>query len=166
MADVAIQPVRDEDIQDITALAGVIWRAHYPGIISTAQIEYMLGYMYAPETIRAECGRGVAWVKVMVGGALSGFASFSPVDDGSAMKLHKLYLLESERGRGVGSAVIAHIAAETRKAGFTKLVLAVNKNNSGAIHVYEKNGFVIEKAVVSSIGGGFVMDDFIMALDI
>jgi GNAT superfamily N-acetyltransferase len=162
VSDVTFQPVRDVDIQAVASLAGVIWRRHYPGIISAAQIDYMLDRMYAPETIRAELCRGVAWVKVMVGGELAGLASFGPVDDGAAMKLHKLYLLESVRGRGTGSAAIAYVAAEARKAGFNRLVLAVNKKNTGAIRAYEKNGFVIEKAVVSEFGGGFVMDDFIM----
>ena len=41
-------------------------------------------------------------------------------------------------------------------------MLAVNKNNATAIAAYLKHGFRIADAVVKEIGGGFVMDDYIM----
>jgi len=40
--------------------------------------------------------------------------------------------------------------------------LTVNKNNRPAIRAYEKNGFAITDSVVTDIGQGFVMDDYIM----
>jgi ribosomal protein S18 acetylase RimI-like enzyme len=43
-------------------------------------------------------------------------------------------------------------------------VLAVNKHNAQAIAAYRKNGFRVADAVVKDIGGGFVMDDYIMEL--
>jgi ribosomal protein S18 acetylase RimI-like enzyme len=41
-------------------------------------------------------------------------------------------------------------------------VLAVNKSNRSAISAYLKHGFRVGDAVVKDIGGGFVMDDYIM----
>jgi RimJ/RimL family protein N-acetyltransferase len=38
----------------------------------------------------------------------------------------------------------------------------VNKRNEPAIAAYLKAGFRIEKEAVFDIGGGFVMDDFLM----
>ena len=49
-----------------------------------------------------------------------------------------------------------------RAQGCSRLVLAVNKNNRSAIAAYLKHGFRIADAVVKDIGGGFVMDDYIM----
>jgi len=46
--------------------------------------------------------------------------------------------------------------------GCSRLVLAVNKNNRSAIAAYLKHGFSIGDAVVKDIGGGFVMDDYIL----
>ena len=43
-------------------------------------------------------------------------------------------------------------------------MLAVNKRNAAAIAAYRKHGFEIVEAVVKDIGGGFVMDDYIMEL--
>jgi diamine N-acetyltransferase len=41
-------------------------------------------------------------------------------------------------------------------------VLTVNKNNTGAISVYEKIGFRNVGSLVQDIGSGFVMDDYAM----
>ena len=42
-------------------------------------------------------------------------------------------------------------------------MLSVNKHNTRAIAAYRRNGFVIAESVVTDIGGGFVMDDYVMA---
>ena len=53
-----------------------------------------------------------------------------------------------------------------RERGCDRLVLAVNKGNRDAIAAYLKHGFRIGQAVVKDIGGGFVMDDYVMIKDI
>ena len=52
---------------------------------------------------------------------------------------------------------------EVRAGGAHRLILSVNKRNAKAIAAYKRNGFVIAESVVTDIGGGFVMDDYIMA---
>ena len=81
-------------------------------------------------------------------------------------KLHKIYLHPDWHGRGLGSRLLQHCECESRKRGALQLVLAVNKRNAKAIATYQRNGFVIAESVVKDIGGGFVMDDFIMAKEL
>jgi ribosomal protein S18 acetylase RimI-like enzyme len=38
----------------------------------------------------------------------------------------------------------------------------VNKGNHRAIACYRRHGFVEEASVVNDIGGGYVMDDYVM----
>jgi ribosomal protein S18 acetylase RimI-like enzyme len=64
---------------------------------------------------------------------------------------------------GLGSRLLEHVSGRARVAGCTTLILAVNKRNEGAIATYRRNGFAVREAVRVEIGGGFVMDDFIMA---
>jgi hypothetical protein len=45
----------------------------------------------------------------------------------------------------------------------TELVLNVNKRNEVAIAAYSRHGFTIRESVKNDIGGGFVMDDYVMA---
>ena len=49
-----------------------------------------------------------------------------------------------------------------KAAGFRKVRLNVNKNNSKAIRAYERNNFVNIESVKIDIGNGFFMDDFVM----
>ncbi len=154
----------EEHLPAISKLAGVIWRACYPSIISHAQIDYMLARMYALDTLREEIrSQGIRYDLLLVDGKPAGFASYGPTSEPGVMKLHKLYLLPELHGRGLGSSLLQHCEREVRAAGAHRLILSVNKRNAQAVAVYQRNGFVIAESVVTDIGAGFVMDDYIMA---
>lgn len=155
------------DLPAIAELAGIIWRACYPGIISQAQIDYMLSQMYALGTLREEiCSQGIRYELLRVNGKPAGFASFGPTSRPGVVKLHKLYLLPELQGHGLGSRLLQHCEREARAVGARHLTLSVNKQNARAIAVYQRNGFVIVESVVTDIGGGFVMDDYVMAKEL
>ncbi len=160
---VSIQPASAEHLPEIGALAGVIWRAHYPGIISHGQIEYMLARMYDVEVMGQELASGVAYDRLMFNGALRGFSSYGAASNMEELKLHKLYVHPDFQRRGFGTLLLNHVEAAARERGFTTVVLAVNKRNEMAIAIYRKHGFTIRESVVTEIGGGFVMDDYVMA---
>ena len=44
----------------------------------------------------------------------------------------------------------------------TRLRLRVNKRNAAAIRSYLRGGFVFQEDVVTDIGSGYVMDDYVM----
>lgn len=158
-----IRSVTEADLPAIAQLAGVIWRAHYPGIISREQIEYMLDKMYSLETLRDEILLGgVRHELLLVGDEWAGFAALGPTERSRQFKLHKLYLSQVWQGQGMGSMLLRHCEHEARKLGADHLLLTVNKRNAKAIDAYKRNGFVITKSVVMDIGGGFVMDDYVM----
>ncbi|MGD0744367.1 MAG: GNAT family N-acetyltransferase [Verrucomicrobiota bacterium] len=167
------RPTRNEivrateaDLPLISKLAGVIWRACYPGIITHAQIDYMLARMYALGVLRDEIrSQGIRYDCLLMEDKLTGFASYGPTAEPGVMKLHKLYLLPELHGSGLGSRLLQHVEREVRAGGARRLVLAVNKRNAKAIAAYQRNGFVVADSVVTNIGGGFVMDDYIMAKD-
>ena len=161
--DVTIVSVEVEDVERLVALAREIWYAHYPAIIGTAQIEYMLGQRYNSDVVLAELRRdGVWWDKLMVAGEMAGFASYFLTGDPGEMKLDKLYVHPRHQRRGYGGMMIVRACAAARARGCSRLELAVNKNNRGAIAAYLKHGFSVVAGVVKDIGGGFVMDDYIM----
>ncbi len=160
-------PATEEHLPALAELAGVIWRQHYPGIISPAQIEYMLARMYSPATLREEIqAKGIRFVRLLVDDRFVGFASYGPTPEPGVMKLHKCYLLPEMHGRGLGSLLLQHCERDVRQLGARRLVLAVNKRNTKAVAAYQRNGFTVAESVVTDFGAGFVMDDFIMAKEL
>ena len=167
-----VQPVQiltatEQHLPALVELAGVIWRQHYPGIISPAQIEYMLGRMYSIETLRKEIqAKGIRFERLLVDDKFVGFASYGPATDPGVMQLHKCYLLPAMHRRGYGSFLLQHCERSVRRLGARRLMLAVNKQNLKAIAAYQRNGFTVRESVITDIGGGFVMDDYLMAKDL
>jgi len=162
-----IIPATEADLPAISELAGVIWRACYPGIITFEQINYMLAWMYSPATLRDEIhSQNIRYDCLFVAGVLAGFASCGPTDEPGVLKLHKLYLHPSRHGRGLGSLLLLHCERGARELGARRLILNVNKRNTKAIKAYQRNGFTVAGAVVADIGHGFVMDDYVMAKEL
>jgi ribosomal protein S18 acetylase RimI-like enzyme len=161
---VRIEPLIADDVEAIAALATETWYHHYLNIITAAQIEYMLKQRYDAALVRAELARtDLWWDKLLVGTELCGFASYFLTDEPRDMKLDKLYVRPSRQRQGYGGMLIARAMQVAKRQGCRRLVLAVNKTNHSAIAAYLKHGFRIEDAIVKDIGGGFVMDDYVMA---
>jgi ribosomal protein S18 acetylase RimI-like enzyme len=158
-----IAPLAEGDVEAVAALAREIWHAHYPGIISTAQIEYMLAQRYDPAMIRAELSQADLWWFVLrMNGELVAYMALQKERD-AALKIDKLYVRPDLQRRGCGGRLLAHAETLARREGCGELELAVNRNNTKAIAAYRKHGFTVREAAVKDIGGGFVMDDYVMA---
>lgn len=156
------RPAETGDIPQLRELASQIWRVSYADLLAPAQIEYMLGWMYAASKIAQELAEGVLWEVAMLDDAPVGYLALSTQPDGVA-ELHKLYLLPDLQGRGHGQAMLAHACALAIERGAHSLRLRVNKRNTRALRAYERAGFRIIDAIIADIGGGFVMDDYVLA---
>jgi len=160
---VQISPVETSDVEAIAALARVVWQDAYPGIITQAQIDFMLEQRYnAPHLLEELALPEIWWDKATVDGELAAFASTLPTATPGEMKLDKIYVDPARQRVGLGGRLIAHVTERMRAHGCATLILAVNKRNERAIAAYKKHGFTVREAVRVDIGNGFVMDDFIM----
>ena len=155
-------PATGADIPTLRSLADTIWHACYPGIITPAQIDYMLERMYAAEVIRCELEAGVRWELGHLDGEPIGFLSCTHDSAEQLLKLNKLYLLPAHHGRGHGHAMLDHVKTLAAELHAARILLTVNKANARALRAYERAGFRTIDAIVTDIGGGFVMDDFVM----
>ena len=59
--------------------------------------------------------------------------------------------------------MLGHVESRARELDSRALWLQVNKRNTGAIGFYRAAGFKVVREAVFEIGGGFVMDDYVMA---
>ena len=159
-----VTPIRHEDIEEISHLAREIWYLHYPGIITVAQIDYMLEQRYGPEHIAAQLSQESAcWYKLETDAGITGFACTAPGSSESSEKLDKLYVHPRVQGRGFGYALMRYVEKCARARNKRTLYLQVNKENTASIDFYRRIGFAETESVVVNIGGGHVMDDYIMS---
>lgn len=164
----AIRPASLEDIPLIQELSQEIWHEVYPSVISLEQIDYMLERMYSTEALREQITQlGHQFLILESGDQAVGFASYSIKSEfePERYRLHKLYLRTNLHGKGLGKELIRQICNEISKNGALKLELNVNKKNP-AVGFYEHLGFYQEKETKVDIGNGFVMDDYIMVLNL
>jgi ribosomal protein S18 acetylase RimI-like enzyme len=163
--DITFHPATVDDIPIIQNLSSRIWRQHYPGIITHAQIDYMLGKMYASEVIADEIrNRGYHYILVKERDLVVGYIAYRYDDATNAILISKLYLLPSLHGKGIGRQMLQHVKDDAMRSGAGTIYLFVNRNNVKAIAAYERFGFVSADSIVTDIGGGFFMDDHRMEL--
>lgn len=157
--------LRDDEVEALISLAEVIWRTHYPSIIPSEQIEYMLAQRYRPVLVRQFIARGDVWLVARAGKTLVGFAHGHPLGDGD-YKLDKLYVLTELQRHGIGGRLIHALAERAVSHGYSRLVLRVNRQNQQAIDAYLKHGFKVVTIHLEDIGGGHVMDDYVMTKEL
>ena len=165
MDEIEISPLRLDEVDALVELAGQIWRAHYPGIISLEQIDHMLEQRYRPVLVRQFMARGDLWLAARAAGELVGFAHGHPLVEAD-YKLDKLYVDLDWQRQGIGGALINEVAARASRRGFSRLVLRVNRQNQQAINAYLKQGFTVATIHLEDIGGGHVMDDYVMTKEL
>jgi diamine N-acetyltransferase len=122
----------------------------------------MLAQRYDPALIRAELKQAdVWWFVLRRDGDIVAYMALQK-EGGAALKIDKLYVRTDLQRSGCGGRLIAQAETLARREGCRELLLAVNRSNVKAIAAYLKHGFAVREAVVKEIGGGFVMDDYLM----
>lgn len=151
-----------KDIPLVRELTYQVWPQTYASILSNDQIEYMLEMMYSEASLEKQMREGCQFVLVYESGLPVGFASYQEVAP-ALFKLHKIYILPSQQGKGTGRWVIGEIISRVKNAGGRALQLQVNKNNS-AKTFYERMGFTAVDEIDLDIGNGYYMNDYIMEI--
>ncbi len=165
MDKIEIGPLRLDEAEAVVELAGRVWRAHYPRIISSEQIEYMLEQRYRPVLVKQFIARGDVWLAARAGETLVGFAHGHPLTEGD-YKLDKLYVETDLQRHGIGGLLIRAMADRAAAQGYSRLALRVNRQNRQAIDAYLKHGFTVQTIYLEDIGGGHVMDDYVMTKEL
>ena|SRR5690606_15277830 len=151
-----------DEIPLIQHVAYATWPDTFGRILSSDQINYMLGLMYNTEELSRQINAPHYRYYLIWGDA--GFVAIEfHHDNTTATKIHKLYLLPAHQGKGWGRKVIEEIGAIARAQGDEAMILNVNKQNP-ATGFYEKCGFFRWKSEIIDIGQGYVMDDYVYRL--
>lgn len=73
--------------------------------------------------------------------------------DDEVRVIHLLMVRPGVSGRGIGTALLAHIEAQARDEGLAALRLDTGSQNLPAVHLYEKNGYRIVHRAAMKVGG-------------
>jgi RsiW-degrading membrane proteinase PrsW (M82 family)/ribosomal protein S18 acetylase RimI-like enzyme len=156
----SIRKAYPHDIPLIRDLTYKIWPATYSNILSKEQIDYMMNLMYSEKSLQEQMQQNHEFALIYDGVEPIGFASFSLIAP-KVFKLHKIYVLPSQQGRGTGRFAIEQLVKAMKSKGATALLLNVNRQNN-AKEFYEKIGFAVVKEEDIDIGNGYFMNDYVM----
>lgn len=150
-----------EEIPLIQQLNLQVWPQTYGNILTPEQIGYMIEMMYSTDSLTLQMTKeGCQFIIIYENGNPSGFASYAETDP-MQWKLHKIYVLPNQQGKGIGKLLIDHIIEQIKKKGGISLKLQVNRYNK-AKEFYEKLGFYVAEIADFDIGNGFFMNDYVM----
>lgn len=160
-----MRAVRTEaDQEELAELAAQIWGEYWPALIGEAQTRYMVEQFQSLGAIRRDMAEHAYeyWFVMDDEGRTCGYTGGHVESETNRFFISKIYLKASERGRHLASDVIAFYVGLCRERGLRAMYLTVNKHNELGIRCYRGKGFDVIDAVETSIGEGFVMDDYIM----
>ncbi len=109
------------------------------------ELDTELAVAYPPEqmhglTLRSLFQPHVRFFVARVDGAPLGCGGVAFFDDFAEVK--RMFVRKTARGEGVAQALLAHLEAETRAAGFTLLLrLETGVRQPAAVRLYESTGF-------------------------
>lgn len=163
--DIELRPVKTpEETESLCRLAKEAWELAYNELLGPEQVEYMVEKFQSPKAVREQMAEENYIYYIIYGDKEpGGFIGFAPNYGGrDELFLSKLYLLPRMKGTGAARAAFELAEDEARKRGLPSIRLTVNKGNTHAKEVYGHWGFETVDSTVTDIGGGYVMDDYIM----
>lgn len=150
----------DEDIKNIADLADIIWHEHFIPIIGIEQVEYMLEKFQSYNALKKAVDKdGYVYFMAYDNDVFCGYSGIKPEED-NVIFISKVYVESSHRKKGIASKLIDAIKSAYPE--YKKLWLTVNRHNTEPVSVYKRMGFCVTREQAADIGGGFVMDDYIM----
>lgn len=192
---VAFQPVKSaEDTEQLADLANEIWHEYWPALIGKAQTDYMVeqfqslsaikrdmtehAYEYWFVVAQEEDGRSDANTgenenagkneadAERAASRIVGYTGGHVEPETNRFFISKIYLRAEERGKGFASQTIRFYEDLCRTRNLHAAYLTVNKHNDLGIRAYRAKGFETIDAVETDIGNGFIMNDYIMELQV
>lgn len=155
----------EQQLIQLAETAKEIWNEYFISIITQEQIDYMVDkFQSYPALKKAIKEEHYTYFLAYEGDTMIGFCGVKP--DKERLFLSKLYLKKACRGKGYASRLLKQAIAFAKEQKLTKIYLTCNKFNTHSLDVYKKKGFYEIDAVQTDIGHGFIMDDYILQMDI
>lgn len=149
-----------DQVRQIASKAQVIWRQHFTPIIGEGQVAYMLEKFQSESALTAQLQEGYEYYQLLADGCLCGYLGVHAQD--GELFLSKLYIEQAHRGQGIARRAFAFLQDLCARRGLHRIWLTCNKHNENTLAVYRHLGFKTIDTQQADIGGGYIMDDYIM----
>jgi GNAT superfamily N-acetyltransferase len=161
-----IEQLNKDNIDIVHHLAHDIWPHTFREILSKDQIQYMLDWMYDLGTLREQVQIGHLYYVLKEFNKPKGFIGLEPnYPDAGLLRIHKLYVLPNMQGKGFGRQLLNQAIDVAFDLDMDALHLNVNRFNK-SVDFYKHVGFDVVGEEDIDIGSGYLMEDFIMKLQL
>lgn len=167
-----VVPLTEALIPAAIACAQEVWPAAYEPILPPGQVDYMLAGRTDPGTLAEYLTAADRWYDVALpaGAELTGAGATADVIGYAScraatpdrVRLEQLYVIPRHWGTGVADMLLAAVLRHAQAVGAATIDLTVNRNNARALAYYRRVGFDLSGEVLADIGGGYVMDDYLL----
>lgn len=156
-----VEFIEVKNITELANLASEIWHEYWVEILTPEQIDYMVENFQSEKAISNQIkNENYVYFFINVDNENAGYIGLSKKQD--HLFLSKLYIKKEFRHKGLGTKAFDFIKNFAKENNYTNIILTVNKYNTNTINAYKKWQFKEIDSVVTDIGNGFVMDDYIM----
>lgn len=153
--------VEKDNIKELAELAKEIWFEYFHSLLTLGQIYYMVNKFQSEMAINEQIDHeNYTYYFIVEDGKKIGYFGIAPHSD--HLFLSKIYIEKDYRGKGFGKKAFEKIKEIAKENNLDKIQLTVNKQNFKSILIYEKCGFKSLHPMVTRIGNGYVMDDYLM----
>ena len=155
-----IVTMSDDLINETSNFATKVFVDYYSDLINDKQAKYMANLFLTETKIKELKDNGAIFRLVYDNKQIVGFTEY--IKEENKVFLSKLYVAQQKRHTGIGRLMFEDCINYAKTNELNKIYLTVNKGNLPSIEIYKHLGFKQIDAVVNDIGGGYVMDDYIM----
>lgn len=142
---VAVRPMRENDIEAVSAVRVNGWKAAYQGLVPADYLDQLTVAEDARKRREyfAQSDGSVENLVAESGGEVVGWAALGPSrdEDHGDGELLTIYVRPDLIGTGIGKALMERVLVRCRERGFHRLSLWVIEGNTGARAFYEAWGF-------------------------
>lgn len=158
---ISIFQASEKDVPLLVSLASDIWKEHYTSLIGEAQVSYMIRKFQSEHIFHQQITSAeYTYYIICYDEKPVGYFGITPEDD--CIFLSKLYVQKEYRRKGLAKEALKIITDTAQSLHLSKIRLTVNKRNANSIQAYLHLGFIKTADIVTDIGNGFFMDDYIM----
>lgn len=155
------------DCQLINKLAWQVFPETYKDILTPAQIDYMMDWMYSPENIRKQMEKeGHVYLLAYEECEAAGYVSVQPESE-DLFHLQKIYVLPYFQKAHCGSFLFREAIKYIKEVhpAPCRMELNVNRHNP-ALGFYQHMGMTKVREGDFPIGNGYYMNDYIMGMEL